>query len=285
MTKPSSYEMCITGCIKPFLRGRDVKRWRVEFEEQYLIKIASSENVPHPWSGKPEAEAEEIFAKCYRAINEHFQNYRQAMIDRYDQGKYFWELRACAYWQEFERPKIVYPDIYLHQSFAWDTNGYSAANTCYFIPTSGRWLIGILNASLTEWFYEQIANRIQNGYLRAFSDYMRQVPIPSATANQKSVVDACVGAALATGDPRFEQLINSLVFELFFPDDLHRANICLFDACEKAGIGKLASLEDKAVATAASELAERIFATSHPIYAMLFDLQALEVVRIIEGKE
>lgn len=41
----------------------------------------------------------------------------------------------------------------------------------------------------------------------------------------------------------------------------------------------------EALATAANELAERIFATSHPIYAMLFDLQALDVVRIIEGRE
>jgi hypothetical protein len=80
-------------------------------------------------------------------------------------------------------------------------------------------------------------------------------------------------------------MINGLVFELFFPDELLRANILLFDACEKAGVSKLADLRDKALTTAANELAERIFAISHPIYAMLFDLQALEVVRIIEGKE
>jgi len=59
----------------------------------------------------------------------------------------------------------------------------------------------------------------------------------------------------------------------------------LFDACEKAGVGKLASLKDKALATAANELTGRIFATSHSIYPMLFNLQALDVVRIIEGRE
>jgi hypothetical protein len=269
--------------IKPFLRGRDVKRWKVEFEGQYLIKIESSENVPHPWSGKPDAE--KVFARCYPAIHAHFQNYRQAMIDRYDQGKYFWELRACAYWQEFEQPKIIYPDIYLHQSFAFDTVGFYAANTCYFIPTNEKWLAGLLNSSLIEWFYEQIANRIQNGYLRAFSDYMKQVPIPAATSIQILTMEALVAAVLVTRDARFEQLINGLVFELFFPDDLRRANIRLFDACEKAGVGKLAGLKDQALATAADDLSERIFATSHPIYAMLFDLQALDVVRIIEGRE
>jgi hypothetical protein len=102
---------------------------------------------------------------------------------------------------------------------------------------------------------------------------------------ETAVMEIVVSLVLSIRDHRFEQLINGLVFELFFPDDLHRANIRLFDACEKAGIDKLASLKDQALATAASELADRIFATSHTIYAMLFDLQALEVVRIIEGKE
>ncbi len=286
--------------IKPFLRGRDVKRWRVEFCDQYLIKIESSENVPHPWSGKPAAEAEKVFAKCHTAIHAYFQNYRQAMIDRSDQGHYFWELRSCAYWNEFEQPKIIYPDIYLHQSFSWDMEKFYAANTCYFIPTNEKWLTGLLNSSATEWFYEQIANRIQNGYLRAFSDYMKQVPIPNATDSQKEIVSNLVDAVLALtaltpspspacgrGEflPRFEQLINGLVFELFFPDDLHRANIRLFDACEKAGIAKLATLEGKALEENANDLASRLFATSHPIYAMLFDLQELDVVRIIEGRE
>ncbi len=99
------------------------------------------------------------------------------------------------------------------------------------------------------------------------------------------MLSAVVDGVLAIRDARFEQLINGLVFELFFPDDLHRAKIRLFDACEKAGISKLAGLKDMALVSAANELAERIFATSHPIYAMLFDLQALDVVRIIEGRE
>jgi hypothetical protein len=65
----------------------------------------------------------------------------------------------------------------------------------------------------------------------------------------------------------------------------HTANIHLFDACEKAGVGKLAALQGNALAKTAEKLADTIFANDHPICAMLFDLQALEVVRIIEGKE
>jgi hypothetical protein len=94
-----------------------------------------------------------------------------------------------------------------------------------------------------------------------------------------------VGVALVNNNAHFEQLINGLVFELFFPDELHAANIRLFSACEQAGVGKLAAVQGDALAKAAEKLAATIFANNHRIYAMLFDLQALEVVRIIEGKE
>ena len=73
--------------------------------------------------------------------------------------------------------------------------------------------------------------------------------------------------------------------ELFFPDELHAAGIRLFAACEHENIASLAALKGKALSTEAEALAERIFSNHHAIYAMLFDLQGLDVVRIIEGRE
>lgn len=63
----------------------------------------------------------------------------------------------------------------------------------------------------------------------------------------------------------------------------------LFDACEKAGVAALSPNPSPSgrgeLKAAAEELAARIFANDHPIYAMLFDLQGLDVVRIVEGRE
>ncbi|MFM7903691.1 MAG: Eco57I restriction-modification methylase domain-containing protein, partial [Microcystis sp.] len=81
---PSSAEV-----IKPFLRGRDVKRWCVDFAEQYLIKIESSENKEHPWSKLSGQEAEKIFDETYPAIYKHFSQFRKSLIKRCDQGRFF----------------------------------------------------------------------------------------------------------------------------------------------------------------------------------------------------
>ena len=202
-------------------------------------------------------------------------------------GKYFWELRACTYWQEFEQPKIVSTKVSIEPTFSLDNKAHYLGNTAYFIPAGDDrlYLLALLNSSVSAYYARGLFVGKQNGYYEVQPDALEAFPIPSATVQHKTVLGVAANGVLATSDPQYEQLINGLVFELFFPDELHAANIRLFDACEKAGVGKLANLKDKALVTAATELAGRIFATDHPIYAMLFDLQALEVVRIIEGKE
>ena len=264
--------------IKPFLRGKDIKRWNVDFAERYLIKIESSENFKHPWTGLPADKAEKVFAKTHPSIYAWFtaEDRRQQLIDRTDQGHYFWELRSCAYWDLFATPKIVYPDIYLHQSLAWDESGMYCANTGYFIPNAEKWLTGVLNSAATEWLYDQISTRMQGGYLRAFTDKMQALPIPAADKSQQHIIEVCVDAVrLGVSTPEYERLINGLVYELFFPEDLHAKNIHLFDACIAAGIRD--GMDAQAVAT-------EIFHPRHPIYGQLFELQTLEVVSLIEGE-
>ena len=67
-------------------------------------------------------------------------------------------------------------------------------------------------------FVLQRTNRIQGDYLRAFSDRMQSIPIPATSLLQQSIVKSLVPAVIQVGDPRLEQLINGLVYELFFPD-------------------------------------------------------------------
>jgi adenine-specific DNA-methyltransferase len=290
---PSSAEV-----LKPFLRGRDVKRWRCEFAERYLIRIESSENVPHPWSGKVQMEAEHLFAKTYPAIHAWFQPMRQALINRYDQGHYFWELRSCDYWREFEVPKVIYPDIYEHQSFAWDTDGFYSGNTTYFIPIRQKWLVALLNSGSIEWFYSQISNRVRGGYLRAFSDYMQHVPIPPAAPEQcrwcERLAEALIwlhgqttarkasSAPVASMRAYFEQWLNALVYELFFPDELHGRKLTLFEETARLNPPDLSTIPEPQKLARLHELFEQAYDSHATLRSLLFSLRSLELVRIIE---
>jgi len=179
--------------LKPFLRGRDVKRWCVDFAEQYLIKIESSENKKHPWSDKPEKEAEKIFAKTYPAIYAFLNYFKERLINRDDQGKYFWELRSCKYWQEFNKNKIFIPAITQNIEYAADFIGYFGNDkTSICVADNVNYLLGLLNSKLLGWFIRQIAPTKQGGFYEFKPTYVTQIPIATALKKDSLAVEALV---------------------------------------------------------------------------------------------
>lgn len=288
--------------LNPFLRGRDVKRWRCEFAEQYLIKIESSENVTHPWTGNDPKTAEAIFAKELPSVHAWFneEDQREKLIKRYDQGHYFWELRSCAYWQEFEHPKIVIPAISATVNIAVDFERYYANNKAsIFVPDDPLFVAAILNSPVSFWVATQLFASKQSGFWDFEPRYSTQWPIPSATPAQKSICEQLTGALIdlhkpePTGLPErglmvayLEQWLNGLVYELFFPAELHARHLHLFDESAKPEnrIPDLSGLEPTARFDRLKACFQRVYDIKHPIREMLFSLRSIEEIRIIEGE-
>lgn len=279
--------------LKPLLRGRNVKRWQVEPDDLYLIKIESSSNKEHAWSDKPAAKAEKIFAETYPAIHRHLQSYRKDLIRRDDKGAYFWELRACKYWDEFEQPKIAYPNICKRNEFAWDEEGYYTNQKAFIIPNTSKFLLGYLNSSVVNWLFDKLLTKLQNGFYEPSAIYMREFPIPPAEDWQKEIVERLVDYILflAKEDAArhklivnyFEAVIDALAYELFLPDELHAADKRFFEPLAAEFLPPLADHpggEEEVI----RELFERLSARDHPVRYNLNFLHDLPSVRIIEGK-
>lgn len=208
--------------IKPLLRGRDVKRWCVDYQNLYLIRIESSENKTHPWSTQAEKKAEKVFAKTYPAIHKHFEQFRNQLISRSDQGKFFWELRSCKYWQEFENPKIILGIFMDKATFAFDKNGFFANNALHIIGGADEYVTAVLNSSVGWWYLKGICTDLQNGYLQAYKEKLEQIPIPTATeAEQKTIavlVQKCLDAK-GQNVTQWEQEIDAIVARLYGLND------------------------------------------------------------------
>lgn len=273
--------------LKPFLRGRDVKRWRVEPHDLWLIKIESSENRVHPWSGLPVAEAEDVFATRFPAIHSFMTGYRDQLVKRHDQGRYFWELRSCSYWQEFERPKIILPAIQNKVDYASDTAGfYSNDKTSIIVDDRWPYLLAVLNSPVSWWLTQQSFASRQGGFYEFKPMYVAQVPIPLATDRESSLIEGAVRAVvLGANDGRLEQLVNGLVYELFFETDLDAKGLALFDEAERSGLARLAELGGPSLLNAAADYCDHALAHGSRLRTMLSDLQTLDIVRMVEGRE
>ena len=268
----------------PCLRGRDVRRWYVEEADYWLIKIESSENKKHSWSGLPEADAWQVFSAEQPAIARYFCEWQDRLMARQDKGKYFWELRSCAFWEEFKQPKVFMPAIERRATYVPILEEMYGNNKTHFIATE-RWayLASVLNSSISWWFTQQVFTTKAGGYYEFIPQFVGQIPIPDV--HEDTLFSALVSVVLnKVQAPRYEQLLNGLIYELFFPAELHGAGIYLFDAAKTAGIEALAQLNGEALTRQIEQIAATVFRNDHPMFRMLFDLAGLEVVRTIEGR-
>ena len=210
--------------IKPSLRGKTLKKWKVESTDEYMIVMASSVNREWPWSdARDDSEAEQIFAETYPAIYQHLSGYRERLIARDDQGKFYWELPSCTYYTEFEKPKIIYPQTAKFLYACYDTAKTFGVNSIYFIPTSDLSLLAILGSRLFDWYarhkFQSLNDPWAGGRLQFLAQYMQYVPIADRTAAQKAGLSRLVEQILA--DPQsngvrdIERKIDELVYQLY----------------------------------------------------------------------
>ncbi|MEN3015728.1 MAG: Eco57I restriction-modification methylase domain-containing protein [bacterium] len=98
--------------IKPVLKGRDIQRYYYEWKGLWLIVI------PAGWTNKnkDKQEPEEFFKNTFHSVYsylksfEDFKSKGKGLYNRDDQGDYWWELRHCDYYPEFEKEKIVWQE-------------------------------------------------------------------------------------------------------------------------------------------------------------------------------
>ena len=163
--------------IRPYLRGQDIRRWSPEWAGLWMIALKSSGDHPWPWANAGE-EAEAVFKKTYPGLYAHMKPREDDLRKRQDQGRNWWELRACAYWGELSKPRIAYQDITWTANFCLTSIEYLANNTTYFIPSDDRWLLSVLNAPIGWWFAWRTAQHGKDEALRYFTTFVEAYPVP-----------------------------------------------------------------------------------------------------------
>ena len=203
--------------IKPWLRGQDIRRWKPNWDGQYAIVMQNSgdSGVNHPWSGAiSEASAKAIFRDAYPAVHDYLAFFERRLINRQDQGKFWWELRPCTYYHELSQAKIIWPDIAREVRFAYETEGKFMGNTCYTIPSSEEWLVAVLNSDFAEFLLCQMTNSLRGGFMRLFPQYVEHFPVVTPNDQLRSRLESVTQAGLS-GDPVDDDALNEMVYQMY----------------------------------------------------------------------
>jgi hypothetical protein len=150
--------------IRPYLRGQDIRRWSSPDSGLFMILMRSSNDFPWPWhDAVDEASAERVFKHTFPALHTHFKKFEQftdpktrklrGLRHREDKGRWWWELRPCAYYAEFDKPKICIQRIAFYARFSVDTTARLVNDSAVILPKMPTLLAGILNQPIA-WYYQ-----------------------------------------------------------------------------------------------------------------------------------
>ena len=188
--------------IRPILRGRDIKRYGYDWADLWLINTHNGVKGKYP----------RIDIKDYPAIKAHLDSFGTKVTNRSDQGDTPYNLRNCAYMDDFDKPKIVWGNLNLKASFALVTvNSFINAPSTMIVPAS-NYLLGVLNSKLADFYIRNLGVTRNGGYFEYKPMFVEQVPIPQKI-NQKFV--DLVDKRLRTNDINIDNQIDALVYEMY----------------------------------------------------------------------
>ena len=150
--------------LKPFLEGKDLKRWRVEPRGLWLIYIPKNR----------------IEINDYPAIREWLIPFKTALEARATKQEWF-ELQQAqeAYAPHFAAPKISYPHFNDTRNFSFEPLGAFSNDKSYLIPTDDKALLGLLNSRVLWFMLSSMSPPVRGGFHELRVQYVEKLPIPA----------------------------------------------------------------------------------------------------------
>ena len=196
--------------IKPILRGRDISRYSYILARQYILLAKNGVNVE----------------RDYPEIYKHLESFGDKFRNRGAQGQHWTNLRACSFYDDFKKEKIVWIELTDLGRFALCNEEVYLLNSAYFLlPPSGmdsKFLLGVLNSRAIRFYLGLVAETSGMGTSRWINNYVKDFPIPVVATEQQAPIIQLTDQILAAKrtDPdvdvtALENEINQVVYSLY----------------------------------------------------------------------
>ncbi|EAK1480761.1 class I SAM-dependent DNA methyltransferase [Campylobacter jejuni] len=209
--------------IRKMLRGRDIKRYIYEWAGLWVI------NAHNGYKNQNGEKVEAINIEYYPSLKKHFDEFYPQLEKRADKGLTPYNLRNCAYIEEFEREKIVYSEIVRKPQFYLDTklNFYAEATSFILTGENLKYLIAFLNNDFVAFIFKTFyagGNLGENGF-RYKKAFLEKLPIPKINSKNQKIADELINLVdeilkvkeqdKNANTQELENKINSLVYKLY----------------------------------------------------------------------
>ena len=208
--------------IRPILRGQDIQRYRANRVVRWLIDTHNGyRNIPA------------VDINRYPAVKAHLDQSYTQLEKRQDKGGTPYNLRSCAYYEEFANEKLIWMDLTERGRFAYNNGEMFCLNTAYVLTGSSiKYLCALLNSNLVTWYLNNTALNSGMGVPRWVRFTVERIPIPKISAEEQRPFVRLVDEILAAKDAEpaadtsaLEAEIDRLVYDLYGLTETERAAV------------------------------------------------------------
>ena len=190
--------------IRPILRGRDIRRYAYDWADLWLINTHNGIR----------GEVERIHIEDYPAIKQHLDNYWDKIEPRADQGETAYNLRNCAYLDDFSRPKIIWKRVGSIIRFSYDEKGvFGLDSTCFATVKHIPYLCCVLNSSMGHYLLSG-APRTGTGDLLISVQAVEPIRIPVIDVPDEIFSDL-VRRFITNPSNEMDEEIDNIIFNLY----------------------------------------------------------------------
>ena len=208
--------------IRPILRGRDIKRYGYDWANLWLIYI--------PWhfpyqfdnsiTGASE-KAEKAFNEKYPAVYNHMIQYKESLANRNkaETGiRYEWyamQRWGAKYWEDFNKPKIVWKRVGSILRFCYNNNGaLGLDSTCFATGNNIEFICCVLNSPMGHYLLKD-APKTGTGDLLISVQAVEPIKVPIITKEQNSIFEEALKELIHYNSTEKEKEISHKVFDLY----------------------------------------------------------------------
>ncbi|GKX75818.1 type II restriction endonuclease [Campylobacter jejuni] len=206
--------------IRKMLRGRDIKRYSYEWAGLRVIGTFPSLKID---------------IEQYPALKQYLSQFLPRIEQSGEKGcrkktsnKWFETQDNIAYYEEFEKEKIVYPETTQGAYFVYDNKGIFLEKTAFFIVCENlKYLLGLLSSNLITYYYKNFSQGCKlgtKGY-QYNKHALENLPIPKINSKNQNIVDELINLVdeilkakeqdKNANTQELENKINSLVYKLY----------------------------------------------------------------------
>ena len=191
--------------IRPILRGRDIKRYGYDWAGLWLINTHNGVKGVMP----------RIDIDDFPAVKQHLDKYWDKISKRADKGDTPYNLRNCAYVEDFCKPKVVWKRVGSILRFSYDEVGHLALDsTCFATGNHIPFLVCVLNSKMGHYLLQN-APKTGTGDLLISVQAIEPLQIPQPASSEEEALVSLLSNTTEID----EQKIDNIIFTMYGLND------------------------------------------------------------------